>query len=74
MSGHNIIQELGQTLASYVGDADLQGIPLFVVNAAPPVDGTSPAAWLWLATNSDSLTTRLYVLANRSTPSWNALD
>lgn len=74
MSGHNIIQELGQTLASYVGDADLQGIPLFVVNAAPPVDSTSPAAWLWLATNGNDGTTRLYVLANPSTPSWNALD
>lgn len=76
MSGHNIIQQLGDTIAAYTGDADLKGMPLLVVSDAAPVEGTD-AGWIWLRTGGADATARLYLSDDPDSKSWakvNATD
>ncbi len=73
MSGHNIIQQLGDTIAAYTEDADLKGMPLFVVSDAAPVEGTD-AGWIWLKTSGSDGAARLYLSDNPADKSWAAVD
>ena len=73
MSGHNIIQQLGETIAAYTGDADLKGMPLFVVSDAAPVEGTD-AGWIWLSTAGDDASARLYLSDAPGSKTWAKVD
>ena len=72
MSGHNILQQLAETFGGYVpNDGELDGQPLLVIKNSAP--STGDEGWIWLSTTGDSGTARLYVKANQSTNTWQAL-
>ena len=73
MSGHNIIQQLGETLGGYVPNSgDLKGQPFVVVSGSTPSSGDE--GWIWLYTGGNDANARMYLKANTTTNTWVAVD